>query len=105
MIDTGFDGIVSIPKSLGTQLGLKVFGKIELELASGHIDFGEVATLLVRLPQGSIEYIEVDVILDEEGEDILLGSRFLKLYCEDFGYDLLVSYSNKSLNLLESHTF
>jgi len=57
------------------------------------------------LPQSSPEYLEVDVILDEEGEDILLGSRFLKLYCEDFDYDLMVSYSNKSLNLLESRTF
>ena len=101
LIDTGFYGFLSIPKYLGEKFGLEVFAKIKLHLASGYTDFAEVAKILVNFPKGGYDYLMVDVILDEEGEDVLVGSGFLEMFCEKFNYDLLISFLDKKLNFIE----
>jgi clan AA aspartic protease len=73
LVDTGFDGFVSLPVQLGVTLGLELKGAVTVELADGaqhdELVFAGTAKLLGHSRN-------VDLLLTR-GEETLIGTQML----------------------------
>lgn len=80
LIDTGFDGFLSIPIYLAKELNLEILGETEVELADGAQYTVKVAMLTIEF----LDYIvEVEAILGEDQEG-LIGISLINQMCEKF---------------------
>jgi len=74
IIDTGFDGFLSLPTSLAVTLGLELVGTLCFELADGSQTEELVFSARAKLA-GKTRRVKV---LVSDSQDILLGTRLLE---------------------------
>lgn len=73
LIDTGFDGFITIPEKFADKLHLDYLGTIHAEFAGGFQGKVEVVSGLVTIPDLDLNTKwDLEIILDENNEDILL---------------------------------
>lgn len=92
LIDTGFDGALSIPIPLAIPLGLELHGWASYELADGTVRHDLTFQGIVHLGE---ETRRAEIILTE-AEDALLGSELLE------GYVLEIDDGNRTVEIRES---
>ena len=92
LIDTGFDGALSVPIPLAIPLGLELHGWASYELADGTVRRDLTFQGIVHLGE---ETRRTEIILTE-AEDALLGSELLA------GYVLEIDYGNRTVEIRES---
>ncbi len=84
VIDTGFDGYLSLPVAIAISLGLELNGQVSVEFADGSKK--RELTFLGTVIWQDREY-DIDIFLTES-EDALIGSSLLQ------GLKLIIGYAN-----------
>ena len=92
LIDTGFDGEITLPSVIGVRLGLELTGIEDFELADGSIGEGFVFSGQVTLGERSQK---VDIALADIDE-ALIGTRLLS------NYQLTIDFVNRTVEIKES---
>jgi clan AA aspartic protease len=92
LIDTGFDGQITLPSVIGVQLGLELAGVEEFELADGSIGEGFVFRGQVTLGNRSQR---VNIMLTDSDE-ALIGTALLS------NYKLTIDFVNRTVEITES---
>lgn len=78
VLDTGFNGFVSMPAALATQLQFKPSrSAAKVEMADGSVGSKPLAEAIVTLDSRNREG---PVIIERKGNDVLLGMEFLKAF-------------------------
>ena len=91
LIDTGFDGEITLPSAIGVQLGLELAGVEEFELADGSIGEGFVFRGQVTLGNRSQR---VNIMLTDSDE-ALIGTSLLS------NYQLTIDFVNRTIEIKE----
>jgi clan AA aspartic protease len=86
LIDTGFDGYLSLPASLAKELELEIIGETEVEVATGHNFVVQICICRFFVVDLDLSEIEVEAIISDEGE-ILIGTKYLDLNLKTFTID------------------
>jgi len=92
IIDTGFNGALSIPISVAIPLGLELTATVEYELADGTIKQQMMFEATIQLGD---EFFDTDILVNES-DIALLGSELLK------GKVLTVDYGNGTVEISRS---
>lgn len=91
LIDTGFDGEITLPSAIGVRLGLELTGIEDFELADGSIGESFVFSGQVTLGERSQE---VDIVLADISE-ALIGTSLLS------NYQLTIDFVNRTIEIKE----
>jgi clan AA aspartic protease len=91
LIDTGFDGEITLPSAIGVRLGLELTGIEDFELADGSISESFVFSGQVTLGERSQE---VDIVLADISE-ALIGTSLLS------NYQLTIDFVNRTVEIKE----
>jgi clan AA aspartic protease len=86
LIDTGFDGYISLPKSLASELNLEIIGETDVEVATGDNFVVQICVCRFSIIGLEIKTIEAEAIISNEGE-LLIGTKYLDLFFNKFGID------------------
>ncbi|MDZ7290190.1 MAG: hypothetical protein ONB44_23925 [candidate division KSB1 bacterium] len=89
VIDTGFNGYLSLPVAIAIPLGLELKGEVPVELADGSMK--KELTFRGSVVWQGLEY-DIDIFLTES-VDALLGSGLLQ------GQRLTIGYANRSVTI------
>ncbi|MCR4405261.1 MAG: hypothetical protein NUW06_08340 [Candidatus Acetothermia bacterium] len=90
VLDTGFDGFLSLPISLAVSLGLELIDVIHAELADGTIVEDEL--LFAGRAEWDGTVMEVDILLTRS-QDVLIGTACLR------GYQVRLDYSRNKVSI------
>jgi clan AA aspartic protease len=93
LLDTGYNGFISIPKAVAKKLDLKPKGIKSVSYGSGDI-YDEIVTSAYIYFEDLV--YEADLLVTE-GDDILLGTRFLTMVCLSLDKDLVFSFRNQEI--------
>jgi len=92
LIDTGFDGYLSVPVYFAQELNLEILGETEVELANGQQYTVKIALLRIEFDK---YLIEVETILGED-QEALIGTSLLNQISDKF----ILNFKERQIELL-----
>jgi predicted aspartyl protease len=106
VIDTGFDGFLSINLDLALLLGLKPIGKIRVINVDNQYAFDTVFEVQLELPDLDIPKAKYKCKITgkkEQKDELVIGQNFLNLICLKNHCQLCFDYPNNYIYLQQEN--
>lgn len=89
LIDTGFDGFLSVPKSYFKNYPLQILDTQEVYLANGKKEAMEITSLKIMVQNCPELTFEAETYLSQD-DQTLIGMQFIEAVCESFDVEFVI---------------
>jgi predicted aspartyl protease len=100
LVDTEYDGFLTLPIKILNQLKLSKMGNVEYVIADGNSIISPTFEGLVQIPNLSLGGWLVEIDSDQQNQDLILGSKFLQAICLDFNLEFCLDYKRQVLKFV-----